>query len=67
MDNNKKTGWKNQVSTTLPPKYKALVEGEAKTTGDSESKIIAEGVKLRYDTMSDALKQQFLNNSKNHY
>lgn len=63
----KKTGWKNQIKTTLPPKYQAMVEGDAALNNTSVSDVTRLAVKARYDAMPEPERLRLIEYSKHSY
>lgn len=64
---NKSAGWKNQVKATLPPKYRAFVEGFAIEEETSVSDIVNDAVKLLYNNTPPAVRERIIKQSKNGY
>lgn len=60
-------GWKNQVKTTLPPKYRAFVEGYAIVEETSVSDVVGDAVKLLYNTTPPDVRERIIRQSKNGY
>jgi len=52
---------KNRIDTTLPPVHCRLVKAISTATGKSQSQIIAEAVKHRFDNMPQHEKERLLN------
>lgn len=61
------SGWKNQVKTTLPPKYRAFVEGFAIEEETSVSDIITDAVKLLYNNTPPTIRDRIVRQSKHGY
>ncbi len=66
-DKLKSSGWKNQLKTTLPPKYRAFVEANAAVEKVPESDIIRTAVKFYYDNMPPADRDRIVQQSRNSY
>jgi hypothetical protein len=67
MSKEQSKGWKNQVKTTLPPKYKAFVEGFAKEEQTSVSDIVNDAVKMLYNNTPPAIRDRLIRQSKSGY
>jgi hypothetical protein len=52
---------KNRMHTTLTPIHYRLVKATAYITGKSQSQVIAEAVKQRFDALSQSEKERLLN------
>lgn len=50
----------NSIKATVSPLYARLVKAEAVCNGISQSRIISESIKRRYDTMPLEQKQELL-------
>ena len=50
----------NRIYTTIPPLYNRLVKAEAEYKGQTESSIVSDAVKQKYDAMSFEQKKELL-------
>lgn len=51
----------NRVNATLTPYHKKLIRGISITTGKTQSQVVAEAVKQKFDSMPQNEREKFLN------